>query len=139
MLISAILGNPQSSPAKVLAAMFHGKFESFSSTDATKEFYQVLFSEKILNYFKDNLSFLTWTFLIVNSMTKKVSPLIKLNICRDPPYDNMFLEIAYEAKAEYIVTLDTDLLDLRDDSKEIAIFEHKVKILRPDEFIREIS
>lgn len=137
VIISAILGDPTASPAKVLAAMFHNEFESYSSINAIKELYHVLFSEKIMSYFKDKPDFLVWTLLIVNSITKIVEPKVKLNICRDF-YDNMFLEIAYESKAEYLVTLDSDLLDLRDKSKEITIFGHRVKILRPDEFIREL-
>lgn len=138
VIISAILGNPNAAPARVLKAMLRNKFDIYSSDDAIKELQYVLFSEKVMNYFESTPEFLVLTFLLINSIAKRVKPNIKLDMCRDPQ-DNMFLEIAYESKAEYVITLDNDLLDLRDESKEISIFSHHVKILRPDEFISEIS
>ena len=138
VFISAILGDPNATPAKVLASMFHNEFENYSSDDSLEELYHVLFSKKIMNYFRNRPEFLAWTFLLINGITKRVKPETKLNICRDSQ-DNMFLEIAYESKAKYIITLDTDLLDLRDKSDETIILNHHVKILRPDEFIRELA
>jgi hypothetical protein len=38
-------------------------------------------------------------------------PKEKIEICRDPK-DNKLLEIAHESKADYLVTLDKDLLVL---------------------------
>ena len=138
VIISAILGNPNAAPARVLEAAFRNKFDIYSSDDAIKELQYVLFSEKVMNYFENTSEFLVLTFLLINSIAKRVKPNIKLDICRDSQ-DNMFLEIAYKSKAEYIITLDNDLLDLRNESKEISILSHHVKILRPDEFIYEIN
>ena len=41
-----------------------------------------------------------------------VEPVMRLSVCRDPS-DNKFLECAIEAGAEYVVTEDRDLLDIR--------------------------
>jgi|Deesub1362B_J571_1020462.scaffolds.fasta_scaffold00037_3 predicted nucleic acid-binding protein len=35
---------------------------------------------------------------------------------------------------QHAITLDRDLLELRDEKKEVELFEHKVKVLRPEEF-----
>lgn len=40
-----------------------------------------------------------------------VEPITKVEICRDPD-DNMFLELALEIKADYILTGDKDLLSI---------------------------
>ena len=45
------------------------------------------------------------------SETIFIEPSIKVNICRDPD-DNMFLELALEIQADYIITGDKDLLTL---------------------------
>ena len=59
-------------------------------------------------------------------------------MCRDPD-DDKYLEIAYQAKADYIVTLDKDLLDLRDKNKQAKINKHTVKILTPKEFLQTLE
>jgi uncharacterized protein len=43
--------------------------------------------------------------------TITAEPSIKVNVCRDPD-DNMFLELALEIQADYIITGDKDLLSI---------------------------
>ena len=66
-----------------------------------------------------------------------VAPSVRINFSRDPD-DNKWLEIAYEEKAEYILTWDDDLLALRDENKELALQDHKIKVLKPIEFYHEV-
>jgi len=66
----------------------------------------------------------------------KTTPKEKFKLCRDPRDDD-FLNVAYEAKASCIVTLDKDLLNLRDESGALKLKEHRIKILRPEEFLKE--
>jgi len=42
----------------------------------------------------------------------RINPATKLNICRDPE-DNFVLELAQAEQADYIVTRDKDLLDMK--------------------------
>lgn len=58
----------------------------------------------------------------------------KFNLCRDKE-DNKFLDAIYSSKANYLITLDKDLLDLRNEHKEFQVKNHKFKILRPEEFL----
>ena len=79
------------------------------------------------------------TYLFMNSSVILVKPRRSISLCRDPE-DDKFLEVAYEARVDYIITLDTDLLDMRDeDTKEVDINSYKVRILRPEEFLQEIK
>ena len=137
VIISSVLGDAKAAPAKVLKAMYTKKFKAYSSEEAMDELYDVLFSEKVTKLLKGGSEILTLTYLFVNSSVIRVNPKKRIALCRDPK-DNKFLEIAYEVKADYIVTLDRDLLDMRDKNKETRIFRHKIKILRPEEFLREI-
>lgn len=57
-----------------------------------------------------------------------VEPKEKLNIIKDDPSDNIVLECAKEAKANYIVSSDKHLLNLK-------IFEN-IKIITPKEFLK---
>jgi uncharacterized protein len=64
--------------------------------------------------------------LIYNNSTT-LSVISKFNICRDPK-DNMFLDLGFASKADYIISGDKDLLSLER-------FEN-CKIVLPSEFIR---
>jgi uncharacterized protein len=59
-----------------------------------------------------------------------VEPTLAVNICRDPK-DNIFLELAREVDADYIITGDQDLL-------ELETFEN-CRILKPSQFISQFQ
>lgn len=63
-------------------------------------------------------------------VSRKVNPERRINACPDKS-DNRFLEAAVAGKADYIVTSDSDLLDMKE-------FEG-VRILKPGVFEREVS
>ncbi len=60
-----------------------------------------------------------------------VNPQIKLNIIKDDPDDNMFLECAIEGSADFIVSGDTHLLTLKK-------YEN-IPILKASQFINELG
>ena len=57
-----------------------------------------------------------------------VVPNRKVNVIKDDPDDNKFIEAALEGKADYIVTQDKHLLNIQE-------FEG-IKIVSPEEFLR---
>ncbi|WP_297475535.1 putative toxin-antitoxin system toxin component, PIN family [Thermococcus sp.] len=57
-----------------------------------------------------------------------VSPLRRFEICRDAD-DDRWLEIAYEAKADFILTWDRNLLDIKGNDRAIALEGRTLKIL----------
>lgn len=71
------------------------------------------------------------------AMSEVVVPTRHFDLCRDKD-DNKWLEIAYAAKAEFIITRDKDLLDLRGEGNAIELDDHVVGILTPTEFYRKI-
>ena len=58
-----------------------------------------------------------------------VNPKRKFQICRDPK-DNMLLECCIEAKADFLVTGDADLLNIAD-------LPFNLRIVTPREFLKE--
>ncbi|MBO8175199.1 MAG: putative toxin-antitoxin system toxin component, PIN family [Thermococcus sp.] len=79
-----------------------------------------------------------WLQVLANFLygTEIVKPKEHFNLCRDED-DNKWLDIAYEAKVQVILTWDDDLLDLRNDKKVLQLKNHQIKILRPIEFLKE--
>jgi len=138
VVVAAILGKPRAAPAKVLKFMLSGVFRTYSSREAMKELYEVLTSERIAKFLKGGSEIAILTYIFVNSRVVLIEPRKRISMCRDPD-DDKFLEVAYEAKADYLVTLDKDLLDLRDEKREIELFGHRVKVLRPDEFLEDLN
>ena len=99
------------------------------------EYWRAIHYHRILNRIAD-INSLYRFFSYIYVIAEKIEPKTKLNLCRDPQ-DNKFLEAAYEAKASYLITLDKDLLDLRNSNKLFKILDHEIKILKPKEFIKE--
>ena len=91
-------------------------------------FFRESFNKKVKNSLskESKLEFLqNLKLLTVNTKTDQ-----KITICRDPK-DNKFLELAKTVKADYLITGDKDLLDLKQFGE--------TKILKPSEFILELG
>lgn len=57
-----------------------------------------------------------------------IIPNVEVNVCRDPK-DNYILELAETSKADYIITRDKDLLELRNQRWK------NTKIIKPEDFL----
>jgi len=104
----------------------------FSSQEISEEIHEKLKSQKFQKLVKDKVggSFIIEVLDLIVQNSQIVTVSTKLNICRDPK-DNKFLELAQTVSADYLITGDKDLLDLRQ-------FE-ATKILKPSEFIFELG
>jgi uncharacterized protein len=120
--ISAVIfdGNP----AEILKLIQANKFQLFISSETEQEVINKLSSkfESATQIIADFKSFL-------NSRANYLVPAKKVRICRDPE-DNVFLEVALESKADYLITGDKDLLILK-------TFK-STKIVSPKEFLKVI-
>jgi len=68
-----------------------------------------------------------WKKLIIeNSIT--VEPKGRIEIIKDDPDDNKFIEAAISGNAEFIITQDNHLLKLK--------YYHGIKIITPEEFLK---
>jgi len=127
IFVSGIL-NSKGAPGQVLKAWHENKFVLTTSKPIIKEIKQVLNSAKIQeflikhNVVKEDLNdfFSTLSF---NALV--VKPSFKLDIIKEDPADNKFLECALMVKAEYIVSGDKHLLKLKmyENIKIISAYE----------------
>lgn len=122
VLISAIMFGGKS--RDVLEMGISGKIKIVISQDILKELAEVLVSKK----FRAPVSFIQQTIHELSEITELVIVTEKINVIKDDPDDNRILECAVCAKADYIVSGDSDLLTLK--------HFKKVKILSPSDFLR---
>lgn len=106
-------------------------FEIYSSNNILKEIEIVLFRKKTVDLIKNFDVIITQKFIDkIVSDSIFVNSKLNILVCRDPK-DNMFLELASESKADFIITGDADLLVVKK-------FED-CKILTPSQFIDLLS
>jgi len=109
---------------KVLRKWFHHEFDLVSSVAIIEEMTRILSSFKIPMETEDIL----WWRTLVLERSIIIEPVNKLNIVKEDPGDNKFIEAALEGKANYIITQDNHLLKIK---------KYKsIKIVSPSEFLR---
>ncbi|MEK6905247.1 MAG: putative toxin-antitoxin system toxin component, PIN family [Nanoarchaeota archaeon] len=110
------------SSEKILRAWIEGKFELVSSLPIIEEIVRILANFK-LPLDADDISW--WESLILEK-SLVVVPSEEVDIVKNDPDDNKFIEAALEAQAEYIISQDKHLL---------LIKEYRgIKIVHPDDF-----
>jgi len=108
-LISAV-GWRHSKQRRILEACLLKKYLLIESADLLKEFVEVISRPKFSFVSQEQRSELV-TRLI--SHCEMVEPKKKLNIVKQDPEDNKVLECSLEGKADYIITGDRHLLNLK--------------------------
>jgi putative PIN family toxin of toxin-antitoxin system len=124
VIISAVLFGGM--PHKVLELAIRGEMELFLSIPILDEVRDVLMRPKF------GLSAEQATRIIdeLYAISEVINPAVSIKVVNDDPDDNMVLECALEAHAEYIVTGDLHLL-------ELGNYEG-IKINTPSAFIEKV-
>jgi len=126
--ISFLLSKKQSPVLKILHHWQKGKFVVLLSKPILKELTRVLTSKKIfklINLKKEEIKQYL-QFIVTHSLM--IEPHSDFKKISKDPTDNKFLNLAKDGRAEYIVTGDKHLLDLK-------TFQG-VKILTPTQFTK---
>jgi uncharacterized protein len=114
-------------PEKVLRAWFLDKFILVSSADTIDEFVNTMVAFKIPMKIED----ISWWEGLILEKSEFAVPKRKVDIVKDDPDDNKFIEAAVEGKAEFIVSQDNHLLKIRQ-------FEG-IRIVTPIEFLKVLG
>lgn len=127
VLVSGLI-SPHGAPARILAAWREEKFELVVSDPILREAGEVLNREKIRRYYQSVDADLPVKLIAgLRRFARLVPGQIKVGLIEADPTDNMFLSAALEARADFLVTGDHHLLQLK-------TFEG-TSILRPAEFL----
>ena len=124
VLISAIMFGGKS--RDILEMGISGKIKIALSQDILKELAEVLVDKK----FRAPMAFVRQTIHELSDISELVIVTDKINFVKSDPDDNRILECAVSAKADYIVSGDSDLLDLK--------HLKRIKILSPSDFVLKI-
>ena len=114
----------QGNPHKILRAWREGYITLVSSLDAISELAKVLGDFKMQLPDKDMRN---WINMIVQN-AEMVEPTEKIDVVKDDPSDNLFIEIAVTGNAKYIVSQDNHLLKLKK--------FNDIRIITPEEFMK---
>ena len=125
VIISAAISE-NGNAAKIFEMMIEERFESYTSNDIIEEIIDVFSRKKISKLIKpDDQARIVDIFKRFSVIVTRIK---KLNVVKDDPKDNMFLECALSAKADYIISGDTHLLDMGE--------YNGIKVLSPAQFLK---
>ena len=129
ILISALITKTTSAPLRLYKAFTKQEFLLITSPSILAEVEDVINRDKIVKYHKlspKQREMIIRQLLILCYVTLESVKSEKVIIERDPK-DDKFLHAAFEAHADYIVSGDNDLLDLKE--------YEGIKILSPNDFL----
>lgn len=96
-------------PRKVFELAIEGKIELYISRVILEEVEEVLQRPK----FKYPSQMIDLVITEIQNIAKIVTPRKNINYIKDDPEDNMILECAVESKADYIISGDEHLLNIK--------------------------
>jgi putative PIN family toxin of toxin-antitoxin system len=129
ILFSAIAFDKVVEKVLLLTTDQTGELQTYRSSATSRELVTKLSSPKFLSYRKMTLQQVKEIIEEYFQISKLVEPTQKVILSRDKD-DNMFLELAHEINADYLITGDKDLLSLNS-------FKG-TKICKPSEFIKMV-
>jgi len=112
---------------KIIELVDKGKIELIISKKIISEYYNVINRDEIIDKVKEKSLILNKSVSKIISNSIIVEPLEKFDIIKGDPDDNMILECAIEGKADYIITNDNHLLEIKEFKQ--------IKIMAPEEFL----
>lgn len=122
--VAALLSTAGGS-AKILEAIFEGRLNNFHTDETLQEINRVLRRKKF-NLEKEKLEHFLHLFSETSFLVKPLDE-FRLSQCRDPK-DDIFLSLSNQVDADFLVTLDLDLSEL----KEVG----RTKIVSPGQFLK---
>jgi len=113
---------------KIIEKVENGEIVLVLSLDIIKEFSRVLNYKEIQEKVKSKNLEIKYTLGKIINLSEIIQPKEKFNVVKEDPFDNKFLECAYEGKVKYLITKDKHLLKLKE--------FRNIKIITPEEALK---
>ncbi len=126
VLIAAVINVKSSVTQEIYQKFLTLHFILIISPEVLEEVEDLINRERIVKRHKRTINEREMIMSELASLSYIVSGITQVEVVRDPD-DNKIISAAYEGKADYIVSRDRDLLDLKEDSG--------IKIVTPEEFM----
>ena len=114
-------------PAKILKMILFEEIINYTTNEILEEVKEALSKPRLKLTLLDQEA----TFKNYQKFSLKIEAISKFEIINQDPDDNKFLECAFDAKVDYIISGDNHLLKLKE--------FNGIKILNPAEFIKLIN
>jgi len=125
--VSAFLKPGSSKPARILGLVTDEELNSIISEEIVEEVRGVLCSEKLKKYHRYSLAQIEEFIKKYTKAGRRVLGILKVKAIVDDPDDNKFLAAAVEGGADFIISGDHHLTDLKE--------YQGIKIVKPAEFL----
>ncbi len=113
IIVSAFL-SPSGPNAEILKHLFKEELKIFASPEILEEYSEVMRYPKIKKYLKSSPEEIDEVILeLFETFGEVVIPKRKLEVVDQDPDDNKFVECSVEVNADFIVTYDPHLLELK--------------------------
>ena len=116
---------------KIIEKVDNKEIELILSKEIIEEYIEVLNSKEIQEKIKKKNLEIKYTIEKIRTISQIVEKIRSIDIIKEDPTDNKFIECAIAGKATYIISKDNHLLKLKQ-------FE-KIKILKPEEFLKILT
>ena len=124
ILVSGVIRKGK--PHKLLDYVVNKRLDLVFSKELLDEFIDVIKREKLKLTAEQQNQFIEF----VTNLSSVVETVSKFDIVKEDPDDNIVLNVAYDGKADFIVTGDPDLLDLKEfQGIKIVTADNMLKIL----------
>ncbi len=113
VLVSALI-NPHGKPAQILNYVFENKIRLFTSPSIIEELERVLSYPRLMKRHgleKEELKEFTFDLLSIMSLVEEEET---IEVIMEDPSDNKYLSCAFNTKADFIVSGDVHLLNLKE-------------------------
>ncbi len=114
---------------RILCLIDKGKLVNVTSKAIVSEYYLIIHGEEIIDKVKSKALLLSEVVQRVIDISRLVEPSRKIEVVKDDPDDNKILEAALDGKADYVLTNDLHLLNLKEC--------FGIKIITPSAFMRQ--
>ncbi len=125
--VSALI-RKKGNPAQILRAWREGRLELAVSQDLLEEVYEVLHRPRIKRKYHLTAEDIEQYLLSLQKYALMMPGILEVNVVVEDPDDNVIIACAVEAEADYIVSGDKHLLNLRE--------YQGIRIIRASEFLR---
>ncbi|GIW05497.1 MAG: twitching motility protein PilT [Dehalococcoidia bacterium] len=116
IFVSAVL-SPRGTPARILAALQSSSFQLISSRDQQQELADVLAREALFGRYQVSRAERDDFIELFGLRARLVEPTKRLPVSVRDPKDSMLLAAALGGRADYLVSGDSDLLELAGDPR----------------------
>lgn len=131
ILISALISKKPSPPFQIYQLIKSGNFLLITSSTILEELEDVITREEIVKLHQRTSGQIKEILEEIIETSYIIPGLVNVEVVKEDPDDDKFIAAAIEGRADYIITGDKPLLNIKE--------YHGIKIISPREFVKSLN